>query len=267
MKLDLRAVACWSGIAGAACCMTAAVLSGCQFSEYSHISNYLSEGFALGTPYGRELRFCLLAPAGLLIALCAFLAIRQVPAGVLGTIGLSCLGLYGLECAFSSVFFPCELGCSRGSDDPSLSQSIHEASGMLGLVAATQGMLLTGISARKWQNGALVSVSGIVAAVTGIVIGNLLQADPLSAVAGLYQRIIEGSILSWIVLLAVHLKRTGSPGDGQRVSRAARSARLAGCRVFAFADFAQRIGTRRPARLDVFLGHSIEIEATEGKLR
>jgi hypothetical protein len=217
MKRDLGAAACWSGLAGAAGCAAAAVLSGWQFSEYSHVSNYLSEGYALGTPYGRELRLFLLAPAGLLIALCAVLAIRQVRARVLGTIGLCCLALYGLECAVSSLFFPCEFECSRRSTDASLSQSIHEASGMLGLVAATQGMLLTGVSARKWQNGALVSVSGIVAAVTGIIIGNLLQADPLSAVAGLYQRIIEGSILSWIVLFSVYLKRTDRPGDGQRV--------------------------------------------------
>jgi hypothetical protein len=215
MKRDLRAVACWSGIAGAACCVTAAVLSGWQFSEYSHVSNYLSEGFALGTAYGRELRFFLLAPAGLLISMFAFLSIRQVPTSVLGTISLGCLGLYGFECAFSNLFFPCEFGCSRGSPDASLSQSIHEASGMLGLVAATQGMLLAGISARKWRRGTLVSVSGIVAAVTGIVVGNILQPDPLSAFAGLYQR-IEGSILSWIVLFAVYLKRRGAD-DGQRI--------------------------------------------------
>jgi hypothetical protein len=61
-------------------------------------------------------------------------------------------------------------------------------------------------------------VFGIIAAVTGIVVGNVLQADPLSAVAGLYQRIIEGSILSWIVLFSAYLKRTGHPGDGRRAA-------------------------------------------------
>jgi hypothetical protein len=217
MKRDLRAVACWSGIVGAACCVTAAVPSGWQFSEYSHVSNYLSEGFALGTPLWQGAALLPAGAGGLLISMFAFLSIRQVSTSVLGTIGLGCLGLYGFECAFSNLFFPCEFGCSRGSPDASLSQSIHEASGMLGLVAATQGMLLAGISARKWRRGTLVSVSGIVAAVTGTVVGNILQADPLSAFAGLYQRMIEGSILSWIVLFAVYLKRSGGADDGQRI--------------------------------------------------
>jgi hypothetical protein len=67
-----------------------------------------------------------------------------------------------------------------------------------------------------------ISIFAIVVAMTGIVVGNILQSDPHSDFAGLFQRIIEGSILSWIVLFCVYLKKTGRSQNGRRAVETAR---------------------------------------------
>jgi hypothetical protein len=216
MILQRRLLTGWSGISGTACLVLASALGSWQFPEFDHASSYLSEVFAEGTPYGRPLRYVLMAPGGLLIVLLAFLSIKEVPRSVLSLIGFSCLALYGMECVLSNLFFPCDAGCNRGGGTPSLSQSIHEASGMIGLVAATQGLLMIGISARKWTDGRFVSLSAIVAGMTGIIVGHVLLADPYSTFAGLFQRIIEGSIVAWIVMFSVYLIRTPRRTESQR---------------------------------------------------
>ena len=62
----MRSLAAWSGVVGVAASLVAAILGGLQFSDYSHLSNYLSEAYAVGTPYGAWLRFGLYVPSGLL---------------------------------------------------------------------------------------------------------------------------------------------------------------------------------------------------------
>ena len=63
-----RAQTCWAGISGVGLFVVTCVLGGWQFEEYSHISQYISETYAMGTPHGKLLRFLGFIPSGLLLA-------------------------------------------------------------------------------------------------------------------------------------------------------------------------------------------------------
>lgn len=66
-------------------------------------------------------------------------------------------------------------------------------------------LLMLGVAARKWANGKYVSYAGIGCGLIAMLFVGILSSDLHGNFAGLYQRIIEGSILAWIVICSVYL--------------------------------------------------------------
>src|SRR5690606_27780331 len=114
---------------------------------------------------------------------------------------------YGVATVIGSVF-PCDAGCSRELSAPSSSYVIHLVAGVSTHVLVPPSLLMIGIAARKWENGRLVAFASIAAGTLCLGCNQLLSADPLSVYAGLFQRIFEGSILCWIVLVSFFLQRS-----------------------------------------------------------
>jgi uncharacterized protein DUF998 len=202
----MRLLASWSGIMGVTCLLLAAILGCAQFSEFNHMSQYLSELYAVGTPYGWELRFFLLVPGGILITLFGFLAGKEFPKSWLVRFGFAGVALfYGMSTIVGSAF-PCDEGCTRELSSPSWPYIIHLSAGFLTHTLVPPSLLMIGIAARKWNNGRIVAV--VTAALAAICFGcNLvLGADPLSEYAGLLQRIFEGAVVCWIALAAFFLQ-------------------------------------------------------------
>ncbi len=198
--------ASWFGCMGVLFFISAAILGGLQFSDYSHISQLISESYAIGTPYGPQLRYLGFLPGGIFIAVFAFYAARAVPKSTLTKLGFAGLGVfYGVTTSMVS-FFPCDKGCNKELVHPSLSQLIHNLMGLLTYMIVPICLLVLGIVARKWTNGKYVSYSGIVCGLTAILLVSILSSNMHSKVVGLYQRIIEGSILAWIVICSFYLR-------------------------------------------------------------
>jgi hypothetical protein len=204
----MRSLASWSGILGVAGALLAAILGFAQFSDFDHMSQYLSEVFAVGTPYGREIRTFLLAPSGILIALFGFLAGMVLPKSRLASLGFMGVAIfYGIATVIGSVF-PCDAGCSRELSAPSNSYVIHLAAGVFTHLLVPPSLLMIGIAARKWRNGKLVAFASLAVGALCLGCNQLLGADPLSVYAGLFQRIFEGSILCWILIVALFMQRS-----------------------------------------------------------
>ncbi len=206
----MKPFASWSGILGVISLLLAAVLGYAQFSDFDHVSQYLSEMYAVGTPYGRELRFFLLVPGGVLITLFGLLAGMQYPESRLIRFGFTGIAIsYGCATVVGSAF-PCDAGCTRDLSEASSSYVIHLTAGMVTHLLVPPSLLLIGTAAWKWINGKAVALSSIAIGTLCLGCNVLLGDDPTSPYAGLFQRIFEGSILSWILIVAFSVPRSSS---------------------------------------------------------
>ena len=62
-----KTITFWLGILGALFFITPSVLGGLQFENYSHISQFISESYAFGTPYGVYMRFFGFIPSSVVL--------------------------------------------------------------------------------------------------------------------------------------------------------------------------------------------------------
>jgi Protein of unknown function (DUF998) len=198
--------ASWFGFSGVIFFVVSTILAGLQFSNYSHISQLISESYAIGTPYGVQLRYFGFLPSGIFFAAFAFFAIRALPKSNLTKIALAGIGIfYGIATIAVSIF-PCDKGCDKELVDPSVAQLIHNLTGFLTYTVVPVCLLILGIAARKWTNGKTMSYLGIACGLTAIIFVGILSADLHSKFAGLYQRIIEGAVLVWITACSFYFK-------------------------------------------------------------
>ncbi len=204
----MNTVTFWLGVLGVIFFASTATVGALQFPEYSHVSQYISETYATGTPYGEVLRFFGYVPSGIFITVFAFLAIRILPSSRLSTIGFSGLGIFYGMVTILVAFFPCDLGCNREWIEPSTSQIIHNMAGFTTYIFVPAALIMIGTAAKNWKDAILLSKSAIFAGTISVIAIVLLFSDPNSNYVGLLQRIIESSILLWIVLCSVYIKNT-----------------------------------------------------------
>jgi Protein of unknown function (DUF998) len=205
--MGFKSAAFWSGLAGTALYVTACVLSGLQVPHYSHVSQYVSEAVALGAPYGALIRYGLLVPTGVLLSTFYVCAARAVPGSVLASLGFYGLAIFhGGAHALASIF-PCIEGCNigRGVRDPR--QDIHNIIAFFSYLLVPFCLTAIGFAARRWRNGLLVSLVAILAGIVSFAFGVILWRARFSPHAGLFQRIMEASVLFWIVTLCTNLHR------------------------------------------------------------
>ncbi len=194
------------GIFGVILFVIATILGGLQMFAYSHVKQLISESYAIGTPYGMQLRYYGFMPSGIFITCFSFLAIKSLPKSSLTKIGFLGIGIfYGLATVLVSLF-PCDDGCNKEMLNPSLSQLIHNLSGFLTYLIVPVCLILLGLAAIKWVKGKFVSIVGILCGLTAVLFVGILSKDLKSNYAGLYQRIIEGAVLIWIIICAIYLK-------------------------------------------------------------
>lgn len=182
--------------------ITTTIIGGILTPGYSHISQLISEMYAMETPYGFQLRNFGFLPSGICIAVFAYYAYKALPASAMAKLGFSGIGIfYGIATVIVSLF-PCDKDCNKELVDPSLSQVIHNLTGLLTYLIVPLCVLVLGLAARKWEKGKLVSNMGIVCGLTAILFVSIISSDMYAKVVGLYQRIIEGSLLLWIIICA-----------------------------------------------------------------
>src|SRR5262245_31628039 len=205
--MGFKSAAFWSGLAGTALYVTACVLSGLQVPHYSHVSQYLSEAVALGAPYGALIRYGLLIPSGVLFSVFYVSAARVVPRSVLASLGFYGLAIFDGGAYVLSSIFPCIEACNigRGARDPR--QDIHNYIALFSYLLVPFCLSAIGLAARRWRNGLAVSLGATLAAIVCFAFAVTLWLTPFSPYAGLFQRIMEASVLSWIVMFCTHLHR------------------------------------------------------------
>jgi hypothetical membrane protein len=197
-----------SACLGALAVVLLTVIGGAGFPNYSHASQFISELGADGAPHAGLINYGGFLPAGLLLCTFALLAWRALPRSVGTALGMVGIFLFGFG-YLVAVVYPCEAGCRPAA--PNLSQTIHNALGLAGYLVAPFALAVLGWKARSWPGAAVLSWMGIGGAILAFI--GLSYLSPEFAYVGIAQRVLEASVLSWIVACGFYL-------DGRRARTA-----------------------------------------------
>ena len=189
-----------TGILGPLAVVLLTVLGGANFPNYSHASQFISELGASGAPNGRIISLAGFLPAGILITAFAFFAWRSLPHSGATTFGMIGLAFFALG-YLVAAFFPCEGDCRPA--EPTVAQAIHNLFGLAGYLVAPWSLFALGWQARRWTGATHLSVLGFIGAGVGLL--GLLFLSPEFKYVGIAQRVLEGSVLAWIMACALYL--------------------------------------------------------------
>lgn len=190
------------GVLGALWLPAMTVIGGSTFPGYDHVSQFISELGANGAPHGRAVSTFGFFPTGILICAFAVFGWLAAPRSTLSTLGFAGIFLFAIGYV-GATFFQCDYGCRP--EEPSFSQIMHNNFGLIGYLFAPLVLLLLGLAARKWPNARAVAIWAYIAA--GAALLGWLTLSPDSPFVGVSQRVLEASVLSWVVVCALYLGR------------------------------------------------------------
>ena len=167
-------------------------------TEYSHISQYISELNATGTAWSWLIGYFGFLPIGLL----GFVLLLVVAPNARLT-GVSQIGywlLIGEPVAYAgSAFAPCDLGCPSAG---SLSQNFHNILSAITLLVTTTGLILLFFNERLAPRQ---KAGWLVLAATFIMLYTLALVPDLAMWRGLLQRLAEGILYGCLCLVSWRL--------------------------------------------------------------
>ena len=191
-----------TGMAGALAVVLLTVVGGANFPNYSHVSQFISELGADGAPNARLINLGGFLPAGIFLSAFAVFAWRSLPRSGTTTFGMLGLALFALG-YLVAAFFPCENDCRPA--EPTVSQAIHNLFGLAGYLAAPASLFALGWQARRWSEATHLAVLGLIGSAVALL--GLLFLSPDFRYVGLAQRVLEGSVLIWIMGCSLYLAR------------------------------------------------------------
>jgi Protein of unknown function (DUF998) len=196
------------GILGVFFFVFTTIIAGFLYPNYSHIAQFISESYATDATYNVPLRYYGFIPSGIFFILFSFYANKTLPKSGLKTLGFLGVGFgYGFGTIICSVF-NCDAGCNPQFINPSVSQIIHNLAGMVTYLIVPISILFIGIATFKSKNNLSLSKISIITAIISFLLMIILNSNLDSIYKGLIQRIIESSILIWIIYTANASKKS-----------------------------------------------------------
>ena len=102
--------------------------------------------------------------------------------------------------------FPCDQGCNKELIDPSVSQLIHNLTGLFTYIFVPISIVLIGFGLRQSKKFEGLSKIAFFCGLISIVFIGLLFSNPTSVYAGLFQRIVELTFIIWIIACSISIK-------------------------------------------------------------
>jgi len=182
------------------------IIGGLLIENYNFTSQLISESYAIDTKYGLFLRFFGYIPSGILLTLFCFSVIRCFNQNKVTKIGFYGLAIFYGIATIIVGFFPCDKGCNKEFIDPSIAQIIHNLSGALTYIFVPISILLIGVGLRKFSHFKNLSKQVIIVGTLSFFFVGLFLSNQNSNFIGIYQRIIEGLFLLFIIICAFVIK-------------------------------------------------------------
>jgi len=185
------------------------IVAGLYYPEYSHITQFISELGATGSPHGEYVNYLGFIPTEIFILAFAFTCFLVIPKTKKNITGLSFIVVYGLTLGISAIY-PCDFQCRPV--EPTFSHNIH-------MLSAFPGYLCGIISIFILSSGSPLFVQGKAFKLISFTIGGLciyafLSLDPSSNVVGVYQRSLDLMIYAWFIYFAYNV-RTHLPDSSE----------------------------------------------------
>lgn len=203
MKVTLYRFGILCGLSAPLLWASAIIMCGSLTPGYSHMSQYVSELGARGSPTELLIRYAGFVPTGLMhIAFAASLYVAFKDSR-LASVAAALLALNGLG-RVGAGLFPCEPGCSVPR--LLLSQKLHSAASGVGFFALIGAAILWGVVARRGGRLKGLRLYSIASGLLGLIFLLLMSwSDELRAATGLYERLSSGILSTWVLVLAARL--------------------------------------------------------------
>jgi hypothetical protein len=165
------------GIIGVSLFLLPSIVGGILINNYSLTSQLISESYAIDAEYGIFLRAFGYIPSGILISLFCFLGFKHFQPSKLTKIGFYGLGIfYGLATIIVGLF-PCDSGCNKEFIDPSISQAIHNLTGLLTYIFVPISIIVIGVGLKKLSNHNRLSIQAITYGIISMLFVFILFSD------------------------------------------------------------------------------------------
>jgi hypothetical protein len=200
------------GIAGPILFFAIVIVSAAFRSDYSHITNFISELGATGTLYAGLMNYAGFLPAGLMLAAFGVALAKALPRHRLTILAAILVTLFGVGVAVSGVI-SCDPGCPQTGG--SVENLIHNRIAPIAFLCVIAGAGILGIHFRRlaaWRPLSVYSLlSSGVALCFLVALASSLDSRELT---GLWQRLLLAALFLWCAVIGLcTFRQLASPGS------------------------------------------------------
>ena len=172
---------------------------------YSHISQFISELGATGSPNAQFMNFAGFIPTGLMIAMFGVSLYLLLSKHLLTRTGSVFITVFGLGIVVAGLF-SCDIGCPR---EGSIENNIHDTvSGPIFLIGII-GILLHGISFRRQPSFRSIWFFSVVSALLAFTfMVALVNSFETYTTTGFWQRLLLATIFLWCGIVGMKLYKS-----------------------------------------------------------
>ncbi|EAQ66096.1 Predicted membrane protein [Marinomonas sp. MED121] len=178
------------------------IIAGLYYPGYSHITQFISELGATGSPHGGYVNFLGFIPTEIFILAFVFTCFLVAPKTKKNLIGFSFIVVYAVTLGISALY-PCDFECRPV--EPTISHNIHMLSAFPGYLCGVISIFI--LSSGSSPSGQLNVFKFVSFTVGGTCIYAFLNLDPNSPLVGVYQRSLDLMIYSWFIYFAYSLNQ------------------------------------------------------------
>jgi len=182
------------------------ILGGIFYPNYAHLSQFMSELGATGSPHGQLVNLAGFGITEILLLGSLAIAFQQLPKTPSNLVGFVFLAVYPILIGVAALS-PCDFECRP--DTPSLSHLIHITTALLAYLCAIIGLAFLSRQSGATKTSTLLKKSGLL--LTPVLLLLFFNIVPENPIVGLVQRVGETLIYIWLVWwLLVLAKNSGA---------------------------------------------------------
>ena len=196
------------GLAGPVIFSVVVILAAALRDDYSHVTHFVSELGATGSPRASFMNYVGFIPGGLGLVAFGVALGRLLPRGRLTRVATALLIVFGVGVVASGII-SCDPGCPQTGG--SLQNSVHDKIAPIAFMCAIVAAALLGVSFR--HNSAWRGFSSYSLATSAVAFGflvALVSSLETRELTGLWQRLLLITLFSWCALGGVRAFRQGA---------------------------------------------------------
>ena len=193
------------GVAGPMLFSAVVVAAGALRGNYSHISNFVSELGATGTPYAGLMNYAGFLPSGLMLAAFGIGLAKVLPRRRVTSLAAVLVMLFGAGVATSGIA-SCDPGCPQTGG--SVENAVHNGIAPIAFLCLIAGAGVLGVHFRSNRDWRSLSAYSLISSVVGLCfLAALATSLDSRELTGLWQRLLLIVLFLWCAVVGVRAYR------------------------------------------------------------